>query len=69
MSRIAWPKLMRLGLRDLALSPAVFWDLTPAELFLLAGAGSEGGALSRSEFETLIARFPDAGRAQTSQED
>ena len=37
MTRIAWPGLMRLGLVQLRLAPEVFWDLTPAELMLMAG--------------------------------
>ena len=39
MKRIAWPGLMQLGLVQLRLPPEVFWDLTPAELMLMAGLG------------------------------
>jgi uncharacterized phage protein (TIGR02216 family) len=63
VSRIAWPKLMRFGLVDLRLKPAEFWDLTPAELMLMAGADEAGPALSRSGLSDLIARFPDTPRA------
>jgi uncharacterized phage protein (TIGR02216 family) len=60
--RIAWPRLMRLGLVELGLAPDVFWSLTPAELMLLAGMdGSGAGAMNRSAFETLMARYPDHG--------
>ncbi len=60
MTRIAWPALMRLGMVRLGLAPAVFWDLTPAELFLLAGLEPGEGAMTRAGLEALVARFPDA---------
>lgn len=69
MSRIAWPKLMRFGLVVLRLKPAEFWDLTPAELMLMAGADEAGPALSRTGLSELIARFPDAPRAGSGGED
>lgn len=59
MTRIAWPALMRLGMAELRLAPEVFWNLTPAELRLIAGAGAPAGALDRAGFEALAARFPD----------
>lgn len=60
--KIAWPRLMRLGLVELGLAPDVFWSLTPAELMLMAGLDrTGGGAMSRSAFETLMARYPDRG--------
>jgi uncharacterized phage protein (TIGR02216 family) len=64
VKRIAWGELMRLGLVQIGLQPSVFWDLTPAELMLLAGVepGAGGGALTRDGLESLMARFPD-GRA------
>jgi uncharacterized phage protein (TIGR02216 family) len=62
MTRIAWPRLMRLGLVHLGLAPEVFWNLTPAELMLLAGAGAPRAALTRAGLDALRARFPD-GRA------
>lgn len=61
MSRIAWPRLMRLGLVELGLPPAVFWDLTPAELMLIAGAHGEA-PLNRAGLADMIARYPDAPR-------
>jgi len=59
--RIAWAGLMRLGLLRLGLAPAVFWDLTPAELMLLAGADEAPRPITRAAFEELAARFPDNG--------
>lgn len=59
MTRIAWPQLMRLGYRQLGLTPEAFWDLTPVELMLMAGDVGAGEALSRARFEDLAARFPD----------
>ncbi len=58
-----WPALMGAGLRDLRLTPAQFWALTPMELAVMLGF--EGGAepLSRARLEELAARFPDKGRA------
>lgn len=58
--RIAWGPLMRLGLHDLGLQPAVFWALTPAELTLLAG-GHPGAspAVGRARLEELAALYPD----------
>ncbi len=61
MTRIAWPKLMRLGMVELGLAPAVFWDLTPAELMLLAGIDEAAAPLNRAALEALVARYPDAG--------
>jgi uncharacterized phage protein (TIGR02216 family) len=67
--RIAWSRLMRLGLVDLGLAPAVFWELTPAELMFLAGVdGSSGRVLTRSGLEELMARFPDGGGAAPREE-
>ncbi|MCC5985832.1 MAG: phage tail assembly chaperone [Rhodobacteraceae bacterium] len=57
-----WSALMRAGLRDLRLTPAQFWALTPVELAVMLGF--EGGAepLNRARLEELAARFPDRGR-------
>jgi uncharacterized phage protein (TIGR02216 family) len=61
--KIAWARLMRLGMLRLGLAPEVFWSLTPAELMLLAGIG-ERAALTRAGLDELLARFPDGpGRA------
>lgn len=62
MTRIAWPQLMRLGYLQLGLTPQVFWDLTPAELMLMAGMDRAPGTLSRTGFLDLAARFPDKPR-------
>ncbi len=60
MSRVAWPKLMDLGLRRLGLAPHEFWDLTPAELIFLVGtAGADPGVLTRSGLDALMKQFPD----------
>ncbi len=64
MSRIAWAKLMRLGMVDLGLPPAAFWDLTPAELLLLAGVQEDRAALTRAGLDELVRRFPDAARGR-----
>lgn len=58
-----WGGLMRAGIVGLGLRPAVFWDLTPAELALMLGidtAGHGAGAMSRARLDALMARFPDA---------
>lgn len=62
MRRIGWPALMRLGLVELGLAPAVFWDLTPAELFLLAGITPGEAPMDRARLAALMAQFPDADR-------
>ncbi len=60
-ARFDWPALMRAGLRGLGLKPAEFWDLTPAELMLMLGLATGGGAaLGRARFEELAAMFPDS---------
>lgn len=70
MKRIDWPRLMRLGLVDLRLRPRDFWDLTPAELLLLAGHGAGSAALNRAGLAALAARFPDeAGAGHAEEED
>ena len=64
MKRVAWHRLMRLGLAQLRLSPDEFWNLTPAELMLMAGGGSGREALSRAGLAALEARFPDLPRSE-----
>lgn len=61
MISIAWRGLMRLGLVRLGLAPEVFWNLTPAELMLIAGEDEAPRAMSRAAFAELAARFPDDG--------
>jgi uncharacterized phage protein (TIGR02216 family) len=62
VKRVAWARLMRFGMRELRLAPEVFWDLTPAELMLLAGDGAGAEPLTRAGLAELLARFPDVGR-------
>ena len=64
MTRIAWGGLMRLGMVELRLTPEVFWELTPAELMLLAGIGPGRAAMTRTGLEALLARFPDGPRRE-----
>lgn len=66
---MAWPRLMRLGLVELRLPPAVFWDLTPAELMLMAGFDDAPMALGRSGLDALLARFPDTTRTRRDEEE
>lgn len=56
---IAWARLMRLGMVELGLAPGVFWDLTPAELMLLAGVDAGDGPMGRAGLEALMALYPD----------
>ncbi len=62
MSRAAldWAALMRLGLRELRLTPREFWALTPVELMLMAGLDTAPGPLTRARLEELAARYPDS---------
>ena len=55
-----WPQLMALGLHRLRLTPAVFWNLTPVELTIMAG-GLPGRApvVTRGRLAELCAAFPD----------
>ena len=62
MKRVAWPKLMRLGLVQMGLDPDVFWSLTPGELMLMAGSGGDE-ALTRAGLAELARRFPDKSQA------
>jgi uncharacterized phage protein (TIGR02216 family) len=66
MTQIAWPRLMRLGLVHLGLAPDVFWNLTPAELMLMAGIGEARASLTRAGLDELLARFPDRTRSGAS---
>lgn len=60
MSGLDWPGLMRAGLFGLGLRPEEFWHLTPAELFLMLGAGEARPRLDRTRLEDLIRQFPDS---------
>lgn len=62
--RIAWGRLLRLGVVSLGLRPVEFWALTPAEFLLMAGIEGAGpGAMTRSRLRDLEARLtaPAAG--------
>ncbi|MFK7877436.1 MAG: rcc01693 family protein [Paracoccaceae bacterium] len=58
MSRFDWPALMRAGLIGLRLPTDQFWDLTPAELRLMLGAGGES-PMQRDGLSALMRAFPD----------
>lgn len=58
-ARFDWPALMRAGMRGLGLTPAQFWDLTPAELQLLLGPGTGGTPMDRDRLCDLMAAYPD----------
>ncbi len=59
MDAFDWPGLMRVGLRDLQLSPDQFWALTPVELMLMIGIPGGGETLGRGALERLMAAYPD----------
>lgn len=54
-----WPGLMRLGLRELHLRPAEFWQLTPAELLVMLGLDASRPALTRARLAELVRAYPD----------
>ncbi|MEO1676625.1 MAG: rcc01693 family protein [Pseudomonadota bacterium] len=58
-----WAGLMRLGLSELRLSPAVFWSLTPLELAMIAGRepgqGPDRGPMTRQALMELAQSYPD----------
>lgn len=49
---------MRLGLGQLRLTPDQFWQLTPAELKLMAGIDGSG-VMTRAGMAELMAKYPD----------
>lgn len=51
--------LMRLGLRELGLAPAVFWKLTPIELLVMLGAEARQPAITRARLNELARAYPD----------
>ncbi|MFT6673952.1 MAG: putative phage protein (TIGR02216 family) [Sulfitobacter sp.] len=59
-----WPGLMRAGMQGLRLSPAVFWDLTPAELQVMLGQSASRAPLSRGGLNALMAAYPDQDKGQ-----
>ncbi|MEF3046615.1 rcc01693 family protein [Pseudotabrizicola sp. L79] len=62
MRGIDWPGLLRVGLHDLRLDPAVFWRLTPLELRIMLGAEAMVPPLTRARLDELAAAFPDIVR-------
>tara|TARA_R110002110_G_scaffold55242_6_gene157847 strand:+ start:524 stop:733 length:210 start_codon:yes stop_codon:yes gene_type:complete len=54
-----WAALMRAGLQGLALEPAQFWVLTPAELQLMLGKGAGQAPLLSAGLDALMAAYPD----------
>jgi uncharacterized phage protein (TIGR02216 family) len=68
-SRLDFPALLRLGLRDLHLHPRDFWALTPAELMLMAGLDTALVPLSRARLAELAARFPDRPKGVPDEQD
>lgn len=67
--RFDWAALMRAGLRDLRLTPAQFWALTPLELRVMLGAEAGTAALTRARLEELAAAFPDVKRGNRDERD
>lgn len=62
MRGLDWPGLLRVGLHELRLDPAVFWRLTPVELRIMLGAESGVPPLTRARLAELAAAFPDGPR-------
>lgn len=62
-----WAGMMRAGIGDLGLAPAVFWALSPAEFLILTGQIGGPRPMTRAGLDALAARFPDgaAPRATT----
>ena len=58
--RLDWAGLMRAGLHGLGLHPRDFWALTPLELMVMLGREGGDPGFSRTSFEALMSRFPDA---------
>lgn len=58
-----WENAMKIGLGVLRLSPLQFWAMTPRELQAAYSAHAQTENLqmpiARTEFETLMKKFPD----------
>lgn len=54
-----WPALLTAGLQGLRLTPAQFWNLTPAELWLMLGQPGGQVPMGRAGLEALEQAFPD----------
>lgn len=59
MNTFDWPTLLRVGLKNLRLTPAEFWALTPAEFALLVRDDRADGAMTRTTMDALMSQFPD----------
>jgi uncharacterized phage protein (TIGR02216 family) len=59
MTGLDWPGLLRAGLCQLRLAPAVFWALTPAELQLMLGAQAGPAPMTRARLAALEQAYPD----------
>jgi uncharacterized phage protein (TIGR02216 family) len=59
-----WPALLKLGLREMGLSPRDFWALTPAEFLMMLGDAA-AAPMARARFDALAARFPDTHEKET----
>ncbi len=58
MSGFDWEALAQLGITRFRLKPDELWQLTPAELWLMAGPVT-ARAIGRDALGDLMARFPD----------
>ena len=63
-SALDWAGLMRAGLRELRLEPAVFWRLSPVELRIMLGAEAAPAPLTRARLDELAAAYPDQGKGR-----
>ena len=59
MNGFEWPALMRVALHGLRLRPRDFWQLTPAELWMLLGEGAADAPMGRARLEELAQTYPD----------
>lgn len=59
MSGLDWSALLRAGVMGLRLTPAAFWQLTPAELRLMLGQDTSKSPMQRKGLEALMQAFPD----------
>jgi uncharacterized phage protein (TIGR02216 family) len=59
-----WDEAMGFGFGVLRLAPDAFWRMTPRELAraIHAVRGPYVAPLARTDFDDLLARFPDAPR-------
>lgn len=57
--RFPWARLMQLGLGELKLSPAEFWQATPREI--AAAFGAVLPVLRSEDLAAMMARYPDGG--------